>query len=412
MNPILEAAGPYPAQDAPLSAVSRPGPKRGQRGMSVVVVEDAAALVEYIPAWEGLAAAALEPNVFHEPWMLLPAIRAFGAGKALRFVLVFADGTSHPQGPGVLCGFFPLQRRRWYKGLPSAGLSLWQHVHCFLGTPLLRAGHAQECLGAFFDWLADDPRGGAVMEFPLVTADGPFARALVDFVHARGHASCVMNCHTRALFRPRENGEAYLRAVLSGERRKKLRRNARLLAAQGKLEYTLLDVEAELDDWIAQFLQVEADGWKGREGTALASSEADRAFFSDVAREAFRRGRLGLFAARLDGRPIAYQCYLRAGPGAFAFKTTFDEAFADFSPGSLLQAELLECLHGTPGLEWMDSCSDSDGYLNHLWTDRRMIQTAVVATGKTPGDLVVSAMPLLKWLKRKLLSMSRRSIHD
>ena len=46
-------------------------------------------------------------------------------------------------------------------------------------------------------------------------------------------------------------------------------------------------------------------------------------------------------------------------PGAFSFKTTFDEAFARFSPGVLLQRENLELL-ARPSIEWTDSCADMD----------------------------------------------------
>src|SRR5215813_2848126 len=51
-------------------AVTADGPK-----MSVVVINDLNALEKYVPAWEDLAATAIEPNVFYEPWMVIPAIR-------------------------------------------------------------------------------------------------------------------------------------------------------------------------------------------------------------------------------------------------------------------------------------------------------------------------------------------------
>ena len=51
--------------------------------MSVVIVDDLTALEKHIAAWEELAAAAIEPNVFYEPWMLMPALRAYGNSRAL-----------------------------------------------------------------------------------------------------------------------------------------------------------------------------------------------------------------------------------------------------------------------------------------------------------------------------------------
>ena len=50
--------------------------------MEVKVIRDSDRLFEHIPAWEDLAAAALEPNPFYEHWVLLPALRHFGAKQS------------------------------------------------------------------------------------------------------------------------------------------------------------------------------------------------------------------------------------------------------------------------------------------------------------------------------------------
>jgi len=65
-----------------------------------------AALADFVPAWEELAAAAIEPNVFYEHWMLLPALRAFGAGKNIYVVLVLIHDPHNPDAPAKLVGCF------------------------------------------------------------------------------------------------------------------------------------------------------------------------------------------------------------------------------------------------------------------------------------------------------------------
>jgi hypothetical protein len=389
------------------SGIAKVSSVRDLAGWSVVVVRDAEALAEHVPAWDALAAAALEPNVFYESWMLLPAVRAFGGGADFRFVLVFGPHPTNPTGPGVLGGFFPLVRRRRYKGLPAVILSLWQYRYGLLGTPLIRADAPQPCLEAFFHWLPTGAANGPLMEFASVSADGPFYRELIHYLRDRRPTNLVMDTSTRALFRRGRDSDAFLQAALSGENRKALRRKAKRLAEAGAVEYKLLVAGDDLEPWLTEFLQVEGSGWKGRAGTALASSPADRVFFETAARAAYRRGRLGLLILTVSGRPIAVQCFFLAGQGAFAFKTGYDEAWAHCSPGILLQTELIHRLHARTELQWMDSNSEPEGYLNQLWPDRRIIQTLLVATGKTPGDLLVSLVPFLKWLKRKLLGMSR-----
>jgi hypothetical protein len=67
--------------------------------MSVVIVDDLTALEKHIAAWEELAATAIEPNVFYEPWMLMPALRAYGGAGRLLFALVQTPDPARPLGP-------------------------------------------------------------------------------------------------------------------------------------------------------------------------------------------------------------------------------------------------------------------------------------------------------------------------
>lgn len=384
-----------------LSPARRFAPRDAE--LSVVVVRAVEELAEHASALEDLAAAALEPNVFLEPWMLLPAVQAFAGGQALEFVLVYAHPRGRAAGPRTACGFFPLERQRHWKGLPIRLVRIWRHLHGVLGTPLLRADCAQECWAFFLTWLAQAPGGAAVLELPFVTGDGPFSQLLIDHGCQHGGLSFVAESFTRALFRPRGSSAEYLAAAQSGQYRRQLNRLERRLGEAGALRYAMLGADGDVDAWIGAFLELEARGWKGREGTALAEQEADRRFFHAFAREAFRRGRLHMLGLFLGDRPVALKCNLLAAPGAYAFKIAFDEAFARHSPGVLLEVFNIHRLHDDPRLAWMDSCAIHDhSMINRLWLDRRTIQTVLISTGRCPGDFLVSLLPALRWVKRKI----------
>src|SRR5262247_1952656 len=392
--------------DAPApstSAASRPFPHDvtddGAR-MSVVVINDLTALEKYVPAWEDLAASALEPNVFFEPWMMTPALRYLGAAKTILTALIFAADPSRP-GASLLCGLFPLECGRGYAGLPVKYLRLWRHKHCYLTTPLIRAGYERPTLEAFFDWLATDARSGALIEFNMLPGAGAFHQALVDYLYISGKPNRIFDIYTRALFQPTVDADTYLCAALSAKHRKMIRRLERGLSEIGRLEYDALTPNDDAAVWIEEFLQLEASGWKGREGSALASNEPERSYFKSIATEAFRRGRLVMMALRLDGRPIAYKCNFLAGRGSFTFKIAFDENYARYSPGMLLEIENIRRLHAQSQIEWVDSCADPFNFMfNRLWLSRRTIQNLIVSTGKAPGAFIVSVTPLLSWINR------------
>jgi len=61
-------------------------------------------------------------------------------------------------------------------------------------------------------------------------------------------------------------------------------------------------------------------------------------------------------------------------------------------------------------LDWVDSCAVPDHFMiNRLYTSRRVIQTVVIATGRNPGGLIVSVLPLLRWLNRLLRRPAKSS---
>jgi CelD/BcsL family acetyltransferase involved in cellulose biosynthesis len=362
-------------------------------GFRFEVIEDPAALRARIPAWDELAAAALEPNPFYESWMLLPALEAFGGGARLRFVFVHAERAGRPP---QLCGFFPLERVARFKGFPFRHVRLWSYPHRFLGTPLLRPAHASACLEALLEWLAESG-DASMIEWGRIGGDGAFHAALQHVLHASGRRSFVGQAFTRALLAPRADGDEYLRLSLQGTSRKEFRRLERRLAESGGLRYETLQPGAPAAGWAEQFLALEARGWKGRRGSALDCSDANRRFFLAVAAEAARRRRLMMLSLAAGGRTIAMKCNFLAHDGAFAFKIAYDEGYARYSPGTLLELENVREFHRRPALRWMDSCAEADHFMaNRLWLDRREIRTVLTATGRAAGDLVVSSLPLLR----------------
>ncbi len=376
-------------------------PKPIMRAREVTGLE---ALTELRACWDDLSRAAIEPNVFYESWMLLPALEAFGEGLNLRFVLIFAEDKTDAEAPPVLCGLFPLEQKTRYKGLSIKTISLWRHLHCFLATPLIRRGMERECLEAFFDWLGRASSGAALIEFGWVNTDGPFYELLTGYLNETGKASFTADEFTRALYRPASDADSYLSAAISKEHRRDLRRRQKRLSEQGRVEFVALEEGANAEAWVENFLRLEASGWKGQEGSAFSSNDSGRSFFVKAMIEAANKGRLMMIGIELDGRPVALKCNLIAAPGSFAFKIAYDEEYARFSPGVLLEMENIRLLHGLSEVEWMDSCAEPNHFMmNRVWTERRTISDLVVSTGRRSGNLAVSTFPLLRWVSRNFV---------
>ena len=402
MHPIHTTHGPG---TTPADASRQPDSTNTRHRTSVVVVRDLQTLSGFVPAWEELAGAAIEPNVFYEHWMLLPALEAFGAGKDIRVVLVLIHDPRNPDAPAKLGGLFPLEPIHRLKKLKVSAVSLWQHVHCYVCTPLVRADTARECMVELFRWFRSGAASASLIELGCISGDGPFHKLLVDLSNELGLRSCITDIFTRGLWRGGYDKSTNPESAVSGDLRRRLRRKEKRLSERGPVEHLVMRSEDDAGRWIDEFLRIEASGWKGQRASALASSESGRRYFVEIATSAFRRGRLLMLGLNFNGRPIARRCAFVAGEGSFAFKTAYDEEFADFSPGAMLEMDSIRQLQTLPGVRWMDSCATADNFLvNRLSNDRKTIQSLTVGAGAL-GELVVSGLPLLRWTTRRILKM-------
>jgi len=168
---------------------------------------------------------------------------------------------------------------------------------------------------------------------------------------------------------------------MSGQLRRQLRRNERRLREQGMVPISV-GPGGDIGEEIERFLELEASGWKGREGSALAASSANLEFGRTVLREAHRRGRLQMVGLDCGDRPVARRCSLLAAEGSYAFKTAYDESYAAYSPGVLAEALSLREFHRLQGVAWMDSYTEPDNAtVNRMWKDRRAMQSLAVGVG-------------------------------
>src|SRR5699024_8655677 len=128
--------------------------------------------------------------------------------------------------------------------------------------------------------------------------------------------------------------------------------------AAGTLCCEALEPGDDLLAWLRTFEVLEVSGHKAQSPLAIANSQAARAFFHQALEEAFAQGRLMMLALRFDNRVIAMLINLLAGEGGFAYKVAYDEAFARYSPGVMLDMEMIQRLHAEGRIRWLDACTD------------------------------------------------------
>ncbi|MEC3912382.1 GNAT family N-acetyltransferase [Sphingobium sp. CR2-8] len=316
--------------------------------------------------WSALALDAAEANAFYAPDMLEAAIDHLAADQQVRLI-------EAREGDRTI-GLLPVTRRARHGRLPIGSVANWMHDHCFFGAPMIRAGHESAAWRSFLAQLDAAPWAGGFLHLQGLDAAGANAAALEALCVEQRRGRREIHRYDRAMLRSDLTADAYWDSHVRSKKRKELRRLQKRLAELGAVETRLLAAGDDLAHWCGDFLALEASGWKGQEGTALACKAADAAFFRSACAAAFAAGRLHMLRIDLDGRAIAMLVNFRHGDGAFSFKIAFDEAMGRFSPGVLIEIANLHAVQDDPAIGWMDSCAAADHpMIDSLWAERRTI---------------------------------------
>lgn len=323
--------------------------------------------------WDQLAWECALPNPFFERWALLPALDAFAPGDSVRLACIYEADR--------LIGLLPVVHSGDYYGYPVPHYRTWLHANAFCGAPLVLQGREVAFWEALLDWADAASASALFLHLAGLPEDGPLYAALARAADRHNRPSAVVMREERALLSSDLAPAAYFDQSMSGKKRKELRRRARRLGEEGTIHFSRETDERSIAQWSGQFLALEKKGWKGDEGSALASAAETERFFREAMENAAGLGRLERLTLMLDGAPIAMLANLVAAPGVFSFKTAYDEAYARFSPGVLLQRENLDLLERRD-IEWCDSCA-SEGHpmIERIWREKRTILRVSVGLG-------------------------------
>lgn len=317
--------------------------------------------------WEELAERVDAPPFLRPPWFA-----AFGhafEGGRWEIVCLRHDGR--------LVAVLPLQRR----GSVLAGAGNW-HTPSF-GAVAEDTGAVAELVDALLD---EPPRR---LDLSFLGANEALLEALREAIDSRGlHA--LERVVERSPYVIVSGGWDEFEARLPGKRRADLRRRRRRLDEQGRVGIGYEPGDADLEASLAAGFELEALGWKGSAGTAIASDPTTLRFYEEVAAWASARGWLRLWFLRLDDRPVAFAyCLVHAGVH-YVLKVGFDPEFRGFAPGILLTRQMLANAFES-GLTRFDFLGTPDPY-KLVWTDRCHDKTRLQVFATSPTGIASKAL--------------------
>lgn len=326
--------------------------------------------------WQALASQSLEPAGTNAPELML-ALARHVPGLELAIVKMGSDF--------AFAAALMKPRRPW-RLKTNATTSL-----TFCGTPHLAAGLAEPAYAAFLA-TQDQP-----VMLQSVATGGPFWRSLTA---GPWHCREVRRWQ-RACLHPTGSFDHWFDNNFDRKRRKEFRRLHNRLAESGQFEQLTLSPGDDVATWTEELLALEAAGWKGQRGTAIANdageSQATRQGLPALA----RAGKLRFWKLVLDGRVIAAMFAIVEGSKAWLGKIAYDESFARFSPGVLLILHATRQLTAETGLTCIDSCAiPGHPMIENIWRDRLTVADVIVAPATLPAWRVTAATRLEQGRRR------------
>jgi CelD/BcsL family acetyltransferase involved in cellulose biosynthesis len=159
--------------------------------------------------------------------------------------------------------------------------------------------------------------------------------------------------------------------------RHNLSRRRRRLAEKGySLELHTLRQPGQVAEAIREFGRLEAKGWKGKEGTAVAEDNVQGRFYRELFEGFCARGQGVIYQLKFNGQIAASDLCLKHNGMIVILKTAYDEELNDFSPAFLMREESMKELCAEKGMrlieyygrvmEWHMRWTDEVRTLYHL----------------------------------------------
>jgi hypothetical protein len=224
------------------------------------------------------------------------------------------------------------------------------------GDVLLAPEHAGLAFYALLRAIRREIPGHLGLSLTAVRRGAP----VLDVVRSgvQGYVRCSGLCSKFSFLNVQGRFDDYLAGL--GNMRRNLKRFHKKLEKQGAVSIDRIQGAQAGKDFLETFIALEASGWKGRNGTAMADNTEAIAFYQALAEHLGTRGDFEWYVIRVRDQVIAAQMCIRCGGSLMLAKIAFDEAYSDCRPGHLLTGNVIKDAFARPEIIEINHLSNAD----------------------------------------------------
>lgn len=285
--------------------------------------------------------------------------------------------------------WYSLQVRRW---------ELPKHPHLPLNDILIGAGAVTtaEIIAALTRALHEhESWGWDVLSFTGVLEESPLAE-LVTRAQGFVVTTPLMTCDYLTCQGTYED----IVAKFSRNFRSNLNKARNKLAREKKVEFRSVTDLPELTSGFAEFLDIEASGWKGAKGTSTAIKlHPDLIqFYQSLIDELGPSGAVMINSLKVGDRPIASQFCIKDEDTLYLLKLAYDEDWSRVAPGNMLLERVIQEGIRSKGFQHINLVGDPLWFKD--WQPDSQSVYNIWLFNRTPVGLALfGAMKAKQWLK-------------
>jgi hypothetical protein len=356
-----------------------------------------AEFLQLAPAFDELSRRALAAN----PHMAPAAVDAARLLLPDDVIVILAAWQSEALGSDRLVGIWVLARRRdWRSGFAPVLASPLLPLYEVSSIPVIDRDLAHDVATAMLRHLSATGDLPKTLHLPLLPLEGPLHAALAEACRASGSRTIVYERWQRPMLlaAPGDTAESYLRRAL-GQNYKKRMQQYRLAMKAGALSFRRRRGEAARVAY-GEFLALEAAGWKGAAGTAIARIPRATGYFGRLVEGFAARDALLVDALLLDDKPIAMGLLIESSATRHFLKIAYDESQSRLSPGRSLAIAMIQAdFAGSPPV--LDSgAGDGVDAGTYPWGERCVMGNVLISIGRAGAGLPHLAQRARQGLRR------------
>jgi len=281
--------------------------------------------------WNGMVAEKFDDHPFFSHFWFANYYQSFFPGQSLYVLTAHNEGKMVGALPMIIC-------RRCRAGLPLKKARLLAGEHSYVNQILVKSGDGK-IVGLFFDSLLQE--GVDLIYLADIPGELPAPFGIGDF--CRSHRLLLERKSVKASPFIRVGGsfEEY-RKSLSKNFWKQLTNRLNRINRAGGFEIRSFTRPTDYEFLLKDMQSISADSWQSQNNTGLYSTDNSSTFYRNLIQHSLENSYGEVHILYITGKPAAFEFHICHGSTEYCLKSEFAQRFARFSPGVVLDQELVK----------------------------------------------------------------------